>query len=169
MSGLYNAVFEINPFAPALVGILGLDAHKIPRLRDAVIKPDRQRIIVYTRTGGPNRQTYAERAKYLTANPHYASDRDDAVDATYAHYEFRIPDEHAGIVADMAQRGGVVDIEVRWRQFLTAMEQGWDTPETRRGKVLAQDIANAIETGTAATNPNVSVHWIDLKKKNKKR
>ena len=53
MSGLYNALFGVNPIADTLLFTLGYTREDCGRFRDCYI--ENNKIIIYTRNGGGNR------------------------------------------------------------------------------------------------------------------
>lgn len=96
---LYNALFGSNPSASALLKMAGLTEDDIPRYRDCYAEDGK--IIVYTRTGGGNRECYNDTAQTckeygcyhvsnaeLSARPNHLSNYDDDFDCTYAYFEF---------------------------------------------------------------------------------
>ena len=110
---LYNLMFGYDELAPILLEMLGLTPADVPRFRDCYLHNNR--IVVYTRTGGGNRDFYESeekcRANYpesftgeddpsgpwnedLRSNPHYLDDRDNYMDSTYAYFFFSFPKEH---------------------------------------------------------------------------
>lgn len=99
---LYNMLFGANPAGGVLLQILGLSAADIPRIRDVFIDGDN--IVIYTRTGGGNREFYDEKNdenpdgpwnSNMVENPHYLRDEDDDFDCTYASFYFKFPDDYA--------------------------------------------------------------------------
>lgn len=88
---LYNLLFGQNPNTNIVLALIGLKECDIERFRDCGFDDDK--IFVYTRTGGGNREDYPNEA--LTTNPNYLSDQDDDFDNTYATFNFKFPDEIA--------------------------------------------------------------------------
>ena len=99
---LYNMLFGSNPAAGVLLKLLRLDPETVPRLRDCYLDEGGERIIVYTRTGGGNRDWCAEGNARLAQHPLYVGDCDDDFDSTYAYFRFRIPDEAKHLCAELA-------------------------------------------------------------------
>lgn len=87
---LYNILFGINPDADAILSALHLNKGAIERFRDCWIDEEESRIVIYTRTGGGNRDYFRNEA--LTSHPLYQYDEDDEFDSTYARYYFSMPD-----------------------------------------------------------------------------
>lgn len=109
---LYNLLFGVNSLAPILLKHLGLSEDDIPRFRDCYLDGDQ--IVIYTRTGGGNRDFYEDeetcRSNYpeyfqkkedapkgpwnadLRKSKYYQSDEDDDFDSTYAYFRFRVPE-----------------------------------------------------------------------------
>lgn len=90
MNGATSATFLILP-------MLGKHPDEYPRFRDCFIADEEQgieqAIIVYTRTGGGNREAYEKENAVLQAMKGYQQDYDDTVDSTYACFVFDIPEE----------------------------------------------------------------------------
>lgn len=100
MATLYDLLAGQNPYSRMALAILALEMQQVPRYRDAtLLRPtDREptwRVSILTRTGGPNREHFD--ASVLTGHELYLSDCDMTVDPTYAAYDFRFPDEFAGL------------------------------------------------------------------------
>lgn len=82
----YNMLFGLNPSTEQILGALNLKKNDIERFRDCHIEEDR--ICIFTRTGGGNRDMFPNET--LTSHPLYLFDRDDSFDSTYAHYYFSL-------------------------------------------------------------------------------
>lgn len=92
---LYNLVCGNNPLYTLLHAILSTEAAlpDIPRYRDTFTRlyGDALRIVIHTRTGGGNREGYAEENAALAQHPLYLGDSDDEFDSTFADFEFAVP------------------------------------------------------------------------------
>ena len=97
---LYNQIFGYNPIAPTLLLILQLDPQKIPRFRDAYID-DLGNIVIYTRTGGNNRATYASENQALREIPGFIRDEDDDYDETFAKFTYEVAEPFVPAVAGL--------------------------------------------------------------------
>ncbi len=86
---LYNLLFGQNPNTDVLLAILGFKESDVQRLRDVSFSENG--IMIYTRTGGWNRDDYPN--EKLVNSPYYLYDEDDDEDDTYATYYFKFPDE----------------------------------------------------------------------------
>ena len=86
---LYNTLFGKNPDTADILSALSLSEASIQRFRDCWIDEDNNRIVIYTRTGGNNREYFPNEA--LTSHPLYLYDEDDDFDNTYASYYFSLP------------------------------------------------------------------------------
>ena len=105
---LYNMLLGTDPYAPVVIGLLGFAPTDIPRLRDAYINmddPKEPTLVIYTRTGGGNRSGYLAENDKMQAWPGYIRDYDDEFDSTYAHFEYKIPDEHRHVVLELIDKG----------------------------------------------------------------
>ena len=94
MSGLYNLLFGVEPLAGTLLSALEVHAVDVPRFRDCffILQDEEPRIVIYTLTGGGNREDYVDGIAMLRALPGFIRDYDDDFDSTYAHFEYRMPD-----------------------------------------------------------------------------
>src|SRR5262249_38381622 len=135
---LYNAVFGVNPFAGTLLNLLGISHHQVPRFRDCFLSEDATEIVIYTRTGGGNRDYYEDPERHarsepesdytgpfnsnLRAVPGYKCDVDDDFDATYAKFFFAIPEPAKGLIAAIKDLGAVVNPAARWKEVLDKLQ-----------------------------------------------
>lgn len=92
MGGLYNTLFGYNPACVFLLPLLGRKAEEYPRFRDCFLSDDGERILIYTRVGGNNRNSgYGEEELYK--DPLFVTTYDDDFDETYGTYEFNVPEK----------------------------------------------------------------------------
>jgi len=103
---LYNMMRGYNPFMPIMLKILNLVPSQIPRFRDAWFTHDGKLIVILTRTGGGNREEYADDNAALRKRPGFIHDVDDAFDSTFAHFLFEMP---RGLQGDFAIIGTNLD------------------------------------------------------------
>lgn len=85
---LYNMLFGKNPNTKEILAALGLEECQVERFRDCFIEDGK--IVIFTRTGGGNREDYPNEA--LVNHPNYLYDEDDGFDSTYAYYYFSLPE-----------------------------------------------------------------------------
>ncbi|UOF78439.1 hypothetical protein [Caudoviricetes sp.] len=97
---MYNMVHGTNPLAGVLLRMLDTKTESIPRFRDCYF--DGEYIVIYTRTGGGNRDWYDEPNEDnkegpwnsdLRALPGFVRDEDDDYDSTYASFYFTVPEQ----------------------------------------------------------------------------
>ncbi len=89
---LYNMINGFNPSCLFFMPMLGRKQDEYPRFRDCYLSDDKQRICIYTRVGGGNRnQGYGEEELY--DDPNFVETYNDDFDSTYATYEFNVPEE----------------------------------------------------------------------------
>lgn len=112
---LYNSLYGRSPLSPFLKAMLKLDTDwPTGRFRDIWVGEGGGTIILFTRNGGGNRECWCESVvnpaegqppqhkpgclaqaiETLREHPQYMDDWDDESDATYAHFQFRVPDEY---------------------------------------------------------------------------
>jgi len=87
-------LFGVNEAAPVLLTMLKLNVEEIARFRDCYLSEYGSEIIVYTRTGGNNRDDYQESIDKLRAHSAYVRDYDLDFDNTYMEFVFKVPDEY---------------------------------------------------------------------------
>ena len=89
---LYNMVNGFNPACVFLMPMLGRKQDEYPRFRDCFVSEDKEHILIYTRVGGPNRNSgYGEEKLY--EDPNFVKTYDDEDDNTYGNYEFNVPEK----------------------------------------------------------------------------
>lgn len=138
---LYNKLFGTDVMADVLLACLGLDRSRVPRFRDCYTMEGQ--IVIYTRTGGGNRDFYDSeascRAEYpeyfdgkddpsgpwnadLQALQNYLYDEDDGFDSTYASFYFSIPDEYKDEIAAMSSGKEPVTPSEKWKELLESLQ-----------------------------------------------
>lgn len=98
---LYNVMHGFSDLAAYLLNALNIDVSKIPRFRDCYIRDSE--IVVLTRTGGGNRESYEEENEAMTKHPNYLRDRDDDFDCTFAEWFYSFPKEQDVELKKLAQ------------------------------------------------------------------
>lgn len=135
-------IFGVNEIAPILLKILDLTETDIPRFRSIFISEDK--ILVYTRTGGGNREFYDSeescRDNYpscfegdpsefptkpwnddLRKHPCYLCDEDDDYDCTYANFYFKFPEQYAEDLKNLNMPEYKPSAE--WEKFLNKFKE----------------------------------------------
>ena len=140
---LYNLLHGINPFSKFYTDLLGLDMARIPRFRDTYLEADNQetRIVIHTRTGGGNRETFSDHNKYLTENPNYLFDRDDDFDRTYANWFFKIPEEAKNMMVSIIEKDLRKAPKEQWQDLIKKMnEKNTDDPKVKHALEVGKEI-----------------------------
>ena len=94
----YNMMCGNNPcyqMPHAVLATVG-ELPDIPRYRDTytLVEGDGiPYIVIYTRTGGGNREEYEDQNQEMGTHPLYVSDWDDDFDSTFAHFKYRVPED----------------------------------------------------------------------------
>lgn len=99
---LYNMMFGKNGWSDLVLALLNMRESDVERFRNCEIDFESKTIGITARTGGGNREEYAN--EKLTSHPCYLYDEDDDFDCTYAYYYFKIPDD---IVDDIIKLGDI--------------------------------------------------------------
>ncbi len=83
---MYNMMNGTTPATFFILPMLGKHPDEYPRFRDCFTADEEQgienAIIVYTRTGGGNRESYEEEITEMQAMEGYQQDYDDTFDST---------------------------------------------------------------------------------------
>jgi hypothetical protein len=124
MGGLYNMVFKTNLLASRLFAVLSIKPSDVIdcRLRDCFLNEEGTEIIIYTRTGGGNREEYKEANDRLRKINGFIGDSDDSFDCTYALFRYAIPEEFQGPCKELGPTFGV-DPAKRWKETIESLER----------------------------------------------
>lgn len=118
---LYNMMCGNNPLFGLFARILEAEAPLpyVPRFRDAYLVDGAHgpEVVIYTRTGGGNREEFEEENRALAGHPLYLRDWDDDFDSTFAHFAFAVPAKHRGQVDSIRK------LTDGWAKFLTPREK----------------------------------------------
>jgi hypothetical protein len=148
---MYNALFGMHPAAGELLRILKIDPLEAGRFRDCFPSQDGTKIVIYTRCGGGNREAYRFVFENLRLHPLYVRDWDDEFDSTYASIEFKVPEEHAEIVATLSQNFDCTPPEEKWKTSLKDLADGKQTDVTERAKSISAQLFEKMKTGDGGT------------------
>ena len=94
---LYNMINGVNQIPVFFIlPMLGKHPDEYPRFRNCFNNDDehpeyKDKIHIYTRTGGNNRVFYEQENKEMATHPEYVTDYDDSHDSTYASWIFNVP------------------------------------------------------------------------------
>lgn len=87
---MYNMLFGMNPDSDKLMEVLGKTQGDFGRFRNVYMEDGF--IVVHTRNGGGNRESYEDVFEEMSEHPWYSHDADDDFDCTYANIYFKIPE-----------------------------------------------------------------------------
>lgn len=118
MSGLYNTLFGENNKAGFLLGLLGKEPGDFGRYRDVYVTEDY--IVVHTRCGGGNRESYEDVFDEMAEHPLYAYDEDDDFDCTYADIYFKYPAGYEEVLREMAK--GTITPSEKWQLLFKQLD-----------------------------------------------
>jgi hypothetical protein len=135
---LYNSLFGCHPLAMFVLRTLGLHVSSVPRFRDVYLQAGK--IVVYTRSGGGNRDYYESeescRECYpslfnvpgqepegpwnsdLRRHPLYISDSDCEIDSTYANFYFCYPIDYRSELEMLEHEKPTISPADCWRKVL---------------------------------------------------
>lgn len=117
---MYNLACGPNTISTVLLEMLGLLPTDIPRFRDCYI--DDSCIVIYTRTGGGNREAYVTENASMQAHPLYIKDEDDAMDCTYANFFFSIPEEHKELIQKLVDNNLSITPAEKWELIFKQLD-----------------------------------------------
>lgn len=143
---MYNLVFGDASHLLPLAYLFGIT--EIPRYRDLWVEknddPEKVTLVIYTRTGGGNREEYLLENARLAEHPGYVGDEDDSFDSTYATFKFVVSkdmldlnmvqddfrDDIDGLWAAIKEEEvEPVDPSERWQEAIKALEDRVKHPD----------------------------------------
>jgi hypothetical protein len=98
---MYNMVCGVNSLAPLLLHLINLSATDFPRIRDVYYEDGC--VVVFTRTGGGNREDYQDDIDRIRAHPDFVEDWDDDFDSTYMNFKFLLPEKSKQILSEFLE------------------------------------------------------------------
>jgi hypothetical protein len=87
---MYEMVCNINPDAGRVLNLIGIDPTFLIeecRLRDVYLSKDRTKVVIFTRIGGGNRESYSTSIKKLKNFKGYITDYDDDILTTAINHK----------------------------------------------------------------------------------
>lgn len=149
---MYNMLFGRNPASRLLLAMLDLTEADVGRFRDCYLERAETgvlTIIIYTRNGGGNRETYEAVTEGLQSHPQYLWDNDDDFDCTYASYAFSVPEKFKATAEELATLGaepGEKPME-KFKSLIEKMQKGADEsdPAVKRAMAVGRDIFGRLD------------------------
>lgn len=88
----------VNPATFFFLPMLNKHPDEYPRFRDCFLYDNDhpeydEHILIYTRTGGGNREAYTHENNVMREMPGYVTDWDGEFDSTFAMWVFRVPEK----------------------------------------------------------------------------
>ena len=122
---MYNMLFGENELADDLLKMLNLTKEDCGRYRDCYLDEKGEKIIVYTRNGGGNREYYEEVFDKLSSHTNYLCDYDDDFDCTYASIEFSVPDKFIELTKEFVKKGADTTTgSEKFKKLLDVLDKG---------------------------------------------
>ena len=146
---MYEMVCDINPDAGRVLNLIGLDPTFLIeecRLRDVYLSKDKTKVVIFTRIGGGNRESYSASIKRLKNFKGYIRNYDDDFDNTYASFEYQIPANKLTEVVAFLSSSDTTTGGEKLKQSLERLEKDPDEfiKEHPRFKVMMDDIINKL-------------------------
>ena len=153
---LYNALFGENPMSDFLLKIVNINKEDVPRYRDCFLNEEGN-IVVYTRTGGGNRECFAENGDcsscYHTANDelsenkYFVTDYDDDYDSTYAYFVFKPSKDYELILKTLTSKEPLKEVGEKFKDLVSALQSGEQTTDTIKALTIAKDVFSKLNSG----------------------
>lgn len=123
---LYNILHGMNFLTPVLLAILDIDQKEgkwdSGRFRDIYLNEDGTEIILFTRNGGGNRESYFP--DEITKHPNYLKDFDDDFDCTYAYIVFSVPDHYKDLLKKLSTGEPPKNLKEKTDEYLGKLKDG---------------------------------------------
>lgn len=121
---LYNAMHGVNQSTFFVLPVLGKHPEEYPRFRDCFLGDDEMpntegKIIVYTRTGGGNREHYESENADIESMDDFLFDYDDPFDSTFACWVFDIPSKWETDVKKVLD-GNILEASNNYKKMIIA-------------------------------------------------
>jgi hypothetical protein len=148
-------LFGVNPAADALLAMLLVDTRDVPRFRDCYLKGDT--IVIYTRTGGGNREAYEAQNARLRALPGFIEDADFDFDSTFACFSYAIPPQYADLCEQLRSQGAERNPSVEWPRLLAKLQDPAmkDDPEVRAVIDKMRPVMDKLESAFKGSGPSI--------------
>lgn len=138
---MYNMMNGVSPATFMLLPMLGRHPDAYPRFRDCFSavegRPEYDgHIMVFTRTGGGNREGYATENAQLEEHPGFVETFDWEDDSTYAVFVFEVPEEWKeayNLIGHGGPPAAPVVYQKQVRKVYPKLNEKWDElwPETK--------------------------------------
>ena len=116
---MYNMLFGMNPDSDKLLSLLGKTKEDFGRFRNVYMEDGM--IVVHTRNGGGNRESYEDVFDEMSEHPWYSHDEDDDFDCTYANIYFKLPEDEKLMVLLRDLNEGAVPSK-QWAELFATLE-----------------------------------------------
>jgi len=158
---LYNMLFGMNPLTPILLAVLDLDQKngqwRTGRFRDIYYDKEKEKIVLYTRNGGGNREHYNDESEpgpkctctgctithHLPKHPNYLRDYDDDFDCTYAYVEFSVPERYKAALDELVTKSKIENVNEKFERVLNKMKNM--TPEEMKKDRQLKNVIEVFE------------------------
>ena len=152
---LYNMLFGTNPAADFLLAMLGIDRSFPGRFRDCYLDGDH--IVVYTRTGGGNREVYEDANEAMHTVPGFVSDEDDDFDCTYAHFRYQVPEKFKAEIEILRDLGAGRDPRESWNNLFAKLNDPSkkDDPEVAAAMEKMKPVMEKLSAALSGEGPPV--------------
>lgn len=118
---MYNMLFGVDKDYQLVLKLLNLTEGDFGRFRTAYITETH--LVVHTRCGGGNRESYEEVFDEISKHPLYEYDQDDDFDCTYCDFYFKHPEELKESLQQYAKENPAVTPAEKWQKLFESLEK----------------------------------------------
>lgn len=159
---LYNQLFKENKDADVLLGVLGINKAIFIRYRDIYLNKEGDKITVYTRCGGGNRETCSDMYSRIRNHPNYIRDYDDSFDNTYAYVEFSVPERYRDMCKHIAPKEDPLTVSQKFDQAVENMKKDPHGPEMKQAMDIFGPIFKEIEKDINKDKNNGGIKFLGI-------
>lgn len=134
---LYNMLNGFSGNARIALAMLAIKPEDCGRFRDAWIDVGGEKIIIYTRNGGGNRESYEDVTEAFRSHPLFVEDFDDDFDCTYASYVFRVPNDYAFLARELAPKEALPSLKEKTDAAIEAVGESMKNKDEPADKIAA--------------------------------
>jgi hypothetical protein len=117
---LFNMVFGMNPDTDKILSLLGKSQGDFGRFRSVFLEDGY--IVVHTRNGGGNRESYEDVFEEMSEHPWYSHDEDDSFDRTYANIYFKVPEGKEETLIALHNFNKGTNPKDQWAELFSALK-----------------------------------------------
>lgn len=118
---LYNMLFGVSNHAQYALQLLGKTEGDFGRFRNAYFTEEY--IVVHTRCGGGNRDSYEHVFAEMQSHPLFSHDADDDFDCTYCDFYFKHPAEATEQLKEIVKANPQLTPAEQWSKLFESLKK----------------------------------------------